>query len=158
MRFALALKYIPHVIRTIFFVRCISKVSRVYVVLHAESVFSTHLKFYRTRAKKSTFRTQNDTDKANFRCTADKNHFLGFLKLFFRAWENVTVKFGDLWRSFQRRMLRFIYVGVKTLTHSHSSSKTSFKAMDQPGHVTRFLLYRHFSLCNPISIKNKIGD
>ena len=33
-----------------------------------------------------------------------------------------------------------------------------FKAMDQPGHMTRFLHYRHFSLCNPISIKNKIGN
>ena len=32
------------------------------------------------------------------------------------------------------------------------------KAMDQPCHVTRFLFYRHFSLCNPISIKIKIGN
>ena len=32
----------------------------------------------------------------------------------------------------------------------------SLKAMDQIGHVTKFLLYGYFSLCNPISIKNKI--
>ena len=30
--------------------------------------------------------------------------------------------------------------------------------MDQLGHVTRFRLYRHFSLCNPISIINKMGN
>ena len=29
------------------------------------------------------------------------------------------------------------------------------KAMDQHGHVTRFLLYRHFNLYDPISIKIK---
>ena len=33
---------------------------------------SAHLKFYRTSATKSTFRTQNDTDKAHFRCAVDK--------------------------------------------------------------------------------------
>ena len=32
------------------------------------------------------------------------------------------------------------------------------KAMDQPGLVTRFLLYRHFSLCNLIFIKIKTGN
>ena len=32
-----AVKYVPHVIRTIFFVRCIPKVSRVGVVFRAES-------------------------------------------------------------------------------------------------------------------------
>ena len=32
------------------------------------------------------------------------------------------------------------------------------KAMDKPGHVTKFLHYRHFSLCNSISIKNEIGN
>ena len=37
--------------------------------------FSTHLKFYRTTAGKSTFRTQNDTEKANFRCTLDKKYY-----------------------------------------------------------------------------------
>ena len=26
--------------------------------------------------------------------------------------------------------------------------KRCFKAMDQPGHVTRFILYQHFSFCN----------
>ena len=31
--------------------------------------------FCRTIVGKSTFRTQNGTDKANFRCTADKNVF-----------------------------------------------------------------------------------
>ena len=30
--------------------------------------------------------------------------------------------------------------------------------MDQPGHLARSLHYRHFSLCNPISIKNKTGN
>ena len=30
-----------------------------------------------------------------------------------------------------------------------------FEAMDQPGHVTRFLLYQHFCLYNLISIKIK---
>ena len=29
----------------------------------------------------------------------------------------------------------------------------SIKVMDQPCHVNRFLLYRHSSLCNPISMK-----
>ena len=38
------------------------------------------------------------------------------------------------------------------------SSHFYIKAMDQPGHVTRFLLYRHFSMCNPISIKIQIGN
>ena len=33
-----------------------------------------------------------------------------------------------------------------------------FKAMDQLGHVTGFLLYRHFTLCNPIAIKIKTGN
>ena len=37
--------------------------------------FSAHLKLYRTSAAKWTFRTQNDTNKANFRYTADKNDF-----------------------------------------------------------------------------------
>ena len=32
------------------------------------------------------------------------------------------------------------------------------KAMDQPSHVTRFLLYPHFSLYNPIPKKNKMGN
>ena len=47
-RLARAFKYVPHVIRTIFFVRCIPKVSK-------------SVKFYRTSVGKSTFRTQNDT-------------------------------------------------------------------------------------------------
>ena len=51
---ALALKYVPHVIRMIFFVR-MRKVD-----------------FPHTSSGKLTFRTQNDTDKANFRFTADK--------------------------------------------------------------------------------------
>ena len=53
------------------------------VVLRVESLFSAQLKFYRTSAEKSTFRTQNDTKKANFRCTV-KNKFnccLFFYKL-----------------------------------------------------------------------------
>ena len=49
-RLTLALKYVPHVIGTIFFVRCIPKVSRVGVVYHAKSWFSAHLKLYRTSA------------------------------------------------------------------------------------------------------------
>ena len=60
LRFARALKYVPHMIQTIYFVRYIPKVSRVGVVL---------------RAGKSTFRTQNDTDCANFRYTVDKKPF-----------------------------------------------------------------------------------
>ena len=35
---------------------------------------------------------------------------------------------------------------------------TPFKAMDQPGHVTRFLLYRNLSLYNPISTRIKKGN
>ena len=35
----------------------------------------TNLKFYRTSAGKSTFRPQNDTDKAKFRCSAGKKYF-----------------------------------------------------------------------------------
>ena len=34
----------------------------------------------------------------------------------------------------------------------------TFKAMDQTGHMTRFLLYQHFSLCDPISMKNRIDN
>ena len=41
-------------------------------ILRVESWFSTHLQFYRTGAEKSTFRTENDTEKANFRSTANK--------------------------------------------------------------------------------------
>ena len=37
--------------------------------------FSAHLNFYRTIEGKPTFRTQNDTDEANFQCTADKKIF-----------------------------------------------------------------------------------
>ena len=64
---ARALRYVPHVIRTIFFVRCIPKVRWVGVILRVESWFS------RTSVGKSTFRKQNETNKANFRCTLDKN-------------------------------------------------------------------------------------
>ena len=39
-------------------------------------IFSAHLKFSRTCARKSTFHTQNDTDEANFRSTTDKNIFV----------------------------------------------------------------------------------
>ena len=35
----------------------------------------SNLKFYRTSTGKSTFRTQNYTVKANFRCTAHKKYF-----------------------------------------------------------------------------------
>ena len=49
-----------------FFVCCTPKVCLVGVILHAES------SFYHTSAGKSTFRTQNDTDSANFRYTAKK--------------------------------------------------------------------------------------
>ena len=51
-RHARALKYVPHVIGTIFFVRCIPKVSRASAVLRAESWFSTHLNFYCINAGK----------------------------------------------------------------------------------------------------------
>ena len=34
----------------------------------------------------------------------------------------------------------------------------TFKAMDQTGHVTRFLLYRRLSLCNHIYIKNMVDN
>ena len=50
------------------------EVSFVSVVLRAESWFDAHLKFYHTSAGKSTFRTQNDTDKATFRYTANKKY------------------------------------------------------------------------------------
>ena len=33
-----------------------------------------------------------------------------------------------------------------------------YKAIDQPGHVTRFLLYRHLSLCILISIQIKTDN
>ena len=45
------------------------------VVLRAETWLSAHLKYYRASVEKSTFHTQNDTDKSNFRCTADKKKF-----------------------------------------------------------------------------------
>ena len=81
-----ALKYVSHVIQMIFFVRCIPKVIQVGVILRVESWFSALLKLYRTSAEKSTFRTQNDTDKAKFQCTADKNAFFcKFNRRFCRA-------------------------------------------------------------------------
>ena len=45
-------------------------------------------------------------------------------------------------------------------TNVFSISRSIFfiKAMDQPGHVTRFLLYRNFSLSNSISIKIKTDN
>ena len=43
-------------------------------------------------------------------------------------------------------------------TKTHHEMMVRIKAMDQPGHVTRFPLYRHFSLSSPISIKIKIGN
>ena len=84
-----ALKYIPHLIRTIFFVRCIPKVSRVGLVLRVEIRFSAHLKFYRTGAGKETFHTRNDTDKANFRFTAEKNFLL--VKVLEKKLENLLI-------------------------------------------------------------------
>ena len=53
----------------------IPKISRVGDVLGVESWFSAHLKFYRTSSGKSTFRTQNGTDKTNFRCKVAKKVF-----------------------------------------------------------------------------------
>ena len=38
------------------------------------------------------------------------------------------------------------------------SFKLLLKAMDQPGHVIRFLHYQHFCFCNPIFIKNEMGN
>ena len=53
----------------------------------------------------------------------------------------------------------------KTIKHvcqlrlsDHFAKILTVKAMDQPGHVIRFLLYRNFSLRNPISIKIKTGN
>ena len=60
-RIVSAVRYVPHVIRTIFFVPCIPIVCRVGVIFSGG---------------KSTFRTQNDTDKAYSRCTADKKSLL----------------------------------------------------------------------------------
>ena len=76
--------------RKIGFVRRTPKVSRVGIVLRAESWFSRTSavkfpvcgkwkqtwKFYLTSAGKSTFRAQNDTDKPNIRCTANKKYRL----------------------------------------------------------------------------------
>ena len=71
-----------------FFVRRTPKVSLVGIFLRVKSLFSRSsavrissvrkikatLKFYRTSAGKSIFRTQNDTDSANFRYTANKKY------------------------------------------------------------------------------------
>ena len=53
-----------------FFVRRTPKISLVGVILRAESGFS------RTIVGKSTFRTNNNTDSANFRYTANKKYRL----------------------------------------------------------------------------------
>ena len=83
-RASCALKYVSFVILTIYFVRCIPKVSQAGVVLRAESSFSVHLKFHRTSPGKSTFRTQNDTDSANFRYTAnEKYHYRTWYERYF---------------------------------------------------------------------------
>ena len=50
-------------------------------VAFTHKIFSAHLKLYRTIVEKSTFRTQNDTDKANFWCRAEKKYFPSHLKL-----------------------------------------------------------------------------
>ena len=54
-----------------YFVRRTPKVSLVGKILSVRKI-KTNLKFPRTSAGKSTFRTQKDTENANFRCTADK--------------------------------------------------------------------------------------
>ena len=49
----------------------------------------------------------------------------------------------------------FIFkLGILIIEHFQQFSK--FKAKEQPDHVTRFLSYWHFSLCNPISMQNEI--
>ena len=53
-----------------------------YIILSVQKI-KTNLDFYRNSARKSTFRTQNDTDKAKFRCTADKKVFLIPINSFF---------------------------------------------------------------------------
>ena len=83
-----SLARLKYMIRTIFFVRYIPKVSRIDVVLRAQSWFSAHLKFYRTNPGKSTFRTQNDTDKANFQFAADKKYFFSKYIIYFIPGEN----------------------------------------------------------------------
>ena len=35
---------------------------------------------------------------------------------------------------------------------------SAIKAMDQPDHLSKYLPYRHFSLCNIISIQNEIAS
>ena len=45
-----------------------------------ENQISADIKFYHTSAGKLTFHTQNDTDKANFRCTANKKNNFFHLK------------------------------------------------------------------------------
>ena len=79
-------KYRLYQVRNVFFVRRTAKVCIVGIVLRTESWFSLitavkccvqiiwiNLKFYHTSAGK-TFRTQNDTDSANFWYTANKKY------------------------------------------------------------------------------------
>ena len=54
-----------------YFVHRTPKVSLVGKILSVRKI-KTNLKFYRASAGKSTSREQNDTEKANFRCTAYK--------------------------------------------------------------------------------------
>ena len=46
----------------------------------------TNSKFHRTSARKSTFRTQKDTEKVNFRCMAEKKDFFVWQFYMFIIW------------------------------------------------------------------------
>ena len=62
----------------------------------------TNLKFYCTSVKKSTFFTQNDTDSANFWCTADKKYFI----LSYRKFYFAEINIGKLY------IYIYIYIGT----------------------------------------------
>ena len=51
----------------------------------------TNLKFYRTSAGKSTFRTQNDTNSNTFRYAANKKYRS------YRVWNAFDTKYSLLW-------------------------------------------------------------
>ena len=80
-RYYICVKFDPHIVKSTF-VRRTPKVSFVGVVLRAESLFSRTSAVKFQVCGKSAFGMQNETDKANFKCTADKNSF-----------KNVEVKF-----------------------------------------------------------------
>ena len=81
-------------------------------------------------------------------------HYFSALKIFFKENNLFSFKIIPL-------IIIFLFLIAKLSIFAWGLIFLAFldiKAVDQPAHTIRFLLYRHFSLCNPISIKNEMGN